>query len=168
MKKRLIFLFILTSISCFGQINQLTYTLEPSFIEKSKVVIEKINDGYSLSISNSTINEKREITESSMAELQRLFVNYAQEKRTEDSLETVRIQKLMEENGGVIDHVIIVDGMCVGIDWVNKNGSTSIYTCNPKRGSINYRLYSTLFALMRSTFQKSETIKYLYELGGYL
>lgn len=169
MKKTLVFLLLLLiTVGCNAQVKQLTYTLKPSFIDSSKVLIEKSNNGYSLSISNSTINEKRVITESSMAELQQLFVNYAQTKKTEDSLETIRRQKEMEMNGGIYNHVVIVDGMCVGIEVVDINGITSIKTCNPFRGTINYQLTSALFALMRSTFQKPETITYLYELGNYL
>lgn len=177
MKKQLIFLFLLTSMGCFGQFTKLTVSFSPSFIDKSQVLIEKNNDSYSLSISNSTINEKRVITESSMAELQQLFANYAITKRTEDSLETVRVKKVMEENekyakeSGVpalSAHEITTDGMCVSIEVVDKKGTTSLFTCNPKRGTINYRLTSALFALMRSTFQKPETITYLYELGSYL
>ena len=67
--KVLMALFLLTTVSCLGQMSRLTLDFSPSFNEKSQVMIEKVTNGYTMTISGKTIGEKGSLTDASMADL---------------------------------------------------------------------------------------------------
>lgn len=163
MKGLFIFLFLLTTIGCFGQINSLTVDFSPSFIEESQLMINKENSKYSMSIHNSKINEKCLLADSLTSDLQLFFVDYFKQKFTLDSIE--KVNELEREKNGI--HVVGLDGITVKGVLVDKNGERSFDFWSPQKQTINHKLMSILFKQMYSTFNKPETINYLENLEGY-
>jgi hypothetical protein len=163
MKKLLIFMLLLTSMGCFGQFKKLKVIFAPSFLEYSNVVIVPRKAGYSLTISNNSLQETCRLDDASMAELNRFLVDYNQKKLTEDSIENARLQEMWAKGGGEIT----LDGIGVSISLVDKKGTTSISVKNPKKGSIDQAFMRILFKLMNDTFKYPQTVNYVEELEGY-
>jgi len=175
--KILISLFLFTTVSCLGQMSRLTFDFSPTSIEKSKVVIEKGKNGYTMTISGKKFKEKCSLNETSMADLNRFLVDYNQKRMTVDSLENVRELEMnqkeekeaMEQGRTPYNPAAFRMGelIDVGVDLVDKNGSTSIYFTSPQKGTINHTFMVILIKLMNATFQKPKTINYIEKLEGY-
>lgn len=179
MKKLLIFLFLLTTVSCFGQIKELRVDFAPSFMEKSQVYIENINSIYTMTITNSTINETHYVSESLMAELNQFLADYPQKKVIDDSLIRVRnheemikqrqtMKKELVELLEKIDIVATSDGIGVWVNVVDKNGSKTYKMENPIiKGTINDTFMKLIFKLMNQSFWDYQTETYVEKLEGY-
>lgn len=181
MKKLLIFLFLLTTVSCFGQMKSLTIDFYPSSIEKSQVLIENINSIYTMTIMNSKINETHYLSESLVAELNQFLADYPQKKAIEDSMLRVKIidVKNIEEKDKSIDNelqkrikglyvVSTSDGIGVWVNLVDRNGSKTYKMENPiPKGTIDETFIKLLFKLMNQSFWDYQTETYVEKLEGY-
>jgi len=176
MKKLLIFLFLLTTVSCFGQMKSLTIDFAPSFMEKSQVLIENISSIYTITIMNSKINETHYLSESLVAELNQFLADYPQKKVIEDSLLRVRI--LEEKNKSIdnelqkrikgLDIVSTSDGIGVWVNLVDRNGSKTYKLENPIiKGTIDETFIKLIFKLMNQSFWNYQTETYVEKLEGY-
>ncbi len=178
MKKLLTFLFLLTTVSCFGQIKELRVDFAPSFLESSQVYIENINSIYTMTIMNSKINETHYVSESLMAELNQLLADYPQNKVIEDSLLRIKNheemikqrQTMKKELVELLESMVIVatsDGIGVWVNIVDKNGSKTYNMSNPNKGTINHTFMKLLFKLMNQSFWGYQTETYVEKLEGY-
>lgn len=163
MKRLLILLFLLSTLDCYSQINSLTVDFAPSFIESSKLSIVKEIFEYSITIQNSNINETWFFADSSLIDLQLLFVDYFRLKYSLDSI------KKTEERDLALRGLITVplDGISVKGVLVDNIGEKVFDFYSPEKGTINLKFMSVLFKLMYSTFTKPETIYYLEQLEDY-
>lgn len=163
MKRPLILLFLFSTLDCFSQINSLTVDFSPSFIEKSRLSINKENPEYSITIQNSKINETCFLTDSSLLDLQLLFVDYFRLKYSLDSIKNTE-EREMALRG---ECRVTLDGISVKGVLVDNVGDRVFDFSSPRKGTIDHILMVDLYKLMYKAFTKPETIKYLEQLEGY-
>lgn len=162
MRKLLIFLFLLSSIGCYCQIDRLSVYFYPSFIDRADVVIEKKESGYSVTISNGKIYEECSLKEASLSDLQYFFVDYFNQKHIIDSIGYAYKQELAKKG----TFIIHLDGITVNGYLVDKYGERWFAFKSPNNGTIDHMFMVVLFKLLNSTFKKSETVKYVERLGN--
>lgn len=171
MKKRLIFLFLLTTVSCFGQMKSLTIDFYPSSIEKSQVLIENINSIYTMTIMNSKINETHYLSESLVAELNTVLVDFQQKQAIKDSLKRVKdlelINKFKQAGVNVVGFVPKPDGAQVHLAIADRNGLTTLTLDSIHKGTIDETFIKLLFKLMNQSFWDYQTETYVEKLEGY-
>ncbi len=165
MKRLLMLLFLLSTMDCFSQINGLTIEFAPSFMERSQLLIGKENSKYTMTISNTKVNEKCLLADSIIADLHHVLVDYFKQKFTLDSIE--HIKELEMSKGGGLMVSIGVDGITVKGVLVENDNERSFNFWSPDRGSNDHKLISALYKLMYKTFTKPETINYLEQLEEY-
>jgi hypothetical protein len=155
MKKLLILLFLLSTLDCYSQIKSLTVDFAPSFIESSQLSIVKENPKYSITIQNSKINETWYFADSSLLDLQLLFVDYFRLKYSLYSIKKTEVQ------------IIELDGISVKGVLLDDFGDRVFDFRSPRKGTIDHNLMSVLYKLMYNAFTKPETIAYLEQLEDY-
>lgn len=163
MKRLLILIFLFSTLDCFSQINSLTVDFAPSFIEKSRLSINKENPEYSITIQNSKINETWFLADSSLLDLQLLFVDYFKLKYSFDSIKKTE-EREMALRG---EHRVMLDGIYVKGVLVDYVGDRVFDFSSPRKGTIDHNLMVVLYKLMYKAFTKPETINYLEQLEGY-
>ena len=163
MKRLLILILLLSTLDCVSQIKSLTVDFSPSFIEKSKLSIVKEISEYSITIQNSKINDTWFLADSSLLELQLLFVDYFRLKYTLDSIRNTEERERILRN----IHIVELDGISVKGVFVDNDGDRGFDFRSPRKGTVDHRLMSILYKLMYIAFTKPETINYLEQLEGY-
>jgi hypothetical protein len=165
MKKLLIFVFLLSTIDSYCQMSSLTVDFYPSFIKGCQLKISKDNSNYSVSISNTKINEVGIVPDSLISDLKPFLDDYFVQKFTLDSLKKVEEQRNWDDNHFV--DIPGLDGITVKGVMVDNSTEKSFSFWSPGKGSIDHDLIIKLFNLMNTSFSKSETIVYIEQLEGY-
>ena len=163
MKRFLILLFLFSTLDCFSQIHSLTVDFAPSFIEKSRLSINKENPEYSIKFQNSKFNETWLLADSSLLDLQLLFVDYFRLKYSLDSITKTEVQEMALRG----EHIVMLDGISVKGVLVDSVGDRVFDFSSPRKGTINHNLMVVLYNLMYKAFTKPETINYLEQMEGY-
>ena len=163
MRRLLILFFLLCTMDCFSQIHSLRVDFAPSFIEKSRLSINKDNLEYSITIQNSKINETWLLADSSLLDLQLLFVDYFRLKYSLDSITNTEVQAMALRG----EHIVMLDGISVKGVLVDSVGDRVFDFSSPRKGTINHNLMVVLYNLMYKAFTKPETINYLEQMEGY-
>jgi hypothetical protein len=161
-------------MSCFSQIKQLTFEFTPTYnehsqelTEKTQVLIENINSIYTMTITNSKINETHYLSESLVAELNQILADYPQRKATEDSLSTVRIDNELQKRIKGLYVVSNSNGIGVRLAITDSNGSKTFNLNDPIKNTIDDTFIKLMFKLMNQPFWDYQTDTYVEKLEGY-
>jgi hypothetical protein len=150
------------SISCLvsAQTELMSIKFMPSFTKGSRLSISNSTGGYSVSLIGELVNETVLTQESTIAKIQSFMPEYFIGKQQEDSVE--RAKQLEDARNGV--HMVGLDGITIEGTYKDQNSNQIFQFWSPVKTSVNYKLMTLLFDLMKGLFVKPETAKYLTEL----
>jgi len=106
------------------------------------------------------VNETVNIKESSLSKIKDFIHEYFIGKQNEDSVERAK-----QTNGVKFLHL---DGITVEGTYNIQQSKKMFEFWSPKKESVNYKLMVLVFNLMKESFVKPETTKYISDLSGYL
>ena len=147
----------------FAQTDLMSIKFSPSFIKGAQFTISKADAEYSMSLKGNLVNETVLIQESSLSKIKNFMPEYFIGKQQEDSIE--RAKQLEDEKNGI--HVVGLDGITIEGIFRDQDSNRMFKFWSPNQASVNYKLMILLFDLMKGSFVKPETRKYITELKIY-
>jgi len=152
---------VFMSVCCvaFAQTDLMSIKFSPSFIKGAQLTVSKGDGGYSMSLKGDVVNESVNIKESSLSKINDFMPEYFIGKQNEDSVEMAK-----QINGVKLLHL---DGITVAGTYNIQQTKKMFEFWSPKKDSVNFKLMALVFNLMKASFVKPETTKYISDLSGY-
>ena len=163
---------VLLSLCCvaFSQTDLLSVKFSPAFIKGSQLTITKGYAGYTMLLLGDLVNEKVSIQEATLSKIIGFIPDYFIGRKQEDSIN--RAKQLEAEikalqRGARIEFGVGLDGITIEGAFRNQQSNWTFQFWSPRKGSVDYKFSMLLFDLMRGSFVRPETQKYLAGLEEY-
>lgn len=167
MKKYLITVILLISMSASAQFNSLKIRFYPSFIASSSLMIDKSGDGYTMQLKGNNWEEKSRVPDTTAVKLEKFLNNY--EFLHKGSTDTIA-KKVIQQNGDTLIQYSILegtDGIDVYGELKNKSTTRTFKFWSPDIETLNHKLIELLFEMMYAGFIKPDSLEYLEKLKLY-
>ncbi len=167
MKTLLYIGFLLISMSSFAQFYKLSVDFHPSFLKKSKLIINSNINGYSIFINGDDFEESSNVPDSLCVVLENFFEQY--DFSHKGSIDTIGQEKIVENGDTIIYYQLSMgtDGIDVYGELINKNRFRTFKFWSPDKLSKNHELVQLLFEIMYNSYSNTKTIDYLEQLEQY-